>query len=99
MGFPSYPDMMDATPQLASARVGCAGFRVGSRQLHIGAESLFYAAKKAHPTFSVSDIDTLFATLTDEGLQCVWDEALRCFYASDPSGNRLEFTEPSSRLT
>jgi len=71
---------------------------VGSRQLHIGVESPLYAAKKAHPAFSVSDIDTLFTTLTNEGIQCVWDEALRRFYASDPSGNRLEFTEPTSRL-
>jgi catechol 2,3-dioxygenase-like lactoylglutathione lyase family enzyme len=58
----------------------------------------FQPASKAHPAFAVSDIDALFAALEKAGVNCSWDEALdgvRRFYARDPWGNRLEFTEPS----
>jgi hypothetical protein len=66
--------------------------------LHIGVEEPFQAATKAHPAFAVSDIETLFAVLEKAGITCVWDETLkdiRRFYAPDPWGNRLKFTEPS----
>lgn len=80
------------------ARGGC-WFRVGTRQLHIGVESAFHQAKKAHPAFAVSDIDAAFAHLRQNGVDCTWDEAIggiRRFYAADPWGNRLEFTEPTN---
>lgn len=82
-------------PQALRSRGGC-WFRVGSRQLHIGVEEPFRPATKAHPAFSVSDIESLFATLQKQEVRCVWDEApvgVRRFYANDPWGNRLEFTE------
>jgi catechol 2,3-dioxygenase-like lactoylglutathione lyase family enzyme len=84
---------------LLKARGGC-WFKVGSRQLHIGVQENFRPAMKAHPAFAVADIDAVFAVLQKAGVPCVWDEAignLRRFYASDPWGNRLEFTEPTSR--
>jgi len=89
-------------PEPLRSRGGC-WFEVGSRQLHIGVEDPFQPAAKAHPAFAVSDIDALFTTLDSAGVKCDWDEAvagLRRFYARDPWGNRLEFTEPtgSSRL-
>ncbi len=61
----------------------------GSRQLHIGVEEPFRPATKAHPAFSVNDIQTAFAT----ELGIVWESLAgrRRFYARDP-GNRLEFT-------
>ena len=77
-------------------RGGC-WFRIGSRQLHIGVEEPFQPATKAHPAFSVTDIDSVFKLLEQEGVRCVWDEALsgvRRFYANDQWGDRLEFTQP-----
>ena len=41
----------------------------------------------------------LFETLQRSHIECSWDEALegrRRFFAADPWGNRLEFTEPSA---
>lgn len=86
-------------PEPLRSRGGC-WFRVGDRQLHIGVEDQFHPAVKAHPAFSVSDLESLFATLQQAGVSCVWDSAIngiRRFYANDPWGNRLEFTEPTSR--
>jgi catechol 2,3-dioxygenase-like lactoylglutathione lyase family enzyme len=89
-------------PEPLRSRGGC-WFQVGSRQLHIGVEESFQPSKKAHPAFSVSDIDALFAALSRNGVHCIWDTELkgvRRFYANDPWGNRLEFTEPTfSRST
>lgn len=84
-------------PEALRARGGC-WFRVGSRQLHIGVEEDFRPAAKAHPAFSVSDIEALYARLSGAGVSCTWDivKRTRRFYASDPWGNRLEFTEPTN---
>lgn len=84
-------------PEPLRSRGGC-WFKVGSRQLHIGVEKDFRPATKAHPAFAVEDIDNIFAVLSAARVRCVWDEALggvRRFYADDPWGNRLEFTEPA----
>jgi catechol 2,3-dioxygenase-like lactoylglutathione lyase family enzyme len=85
-------------PESLRSRGGC-WFGVGSRQLHIGVEEPFRPARKAHPAFSVSDIPAAFANLRNQGILCVWDkpvEGRRRFYARDPWGNRLEFTQPSA---
>jgi hypothetical protein len=82
-------------PESLRSRGGC-WFVIGSRQLHVGVEDPFRPAGKAHPAFAVRDIDSLRAVLEGGGFECVWDEALgsiRRFYAADPWGNRLEFTE------
>jgi len=85
-------------PEALRARGGC-WFRAGDRQLHIGVERDFKPAKKAHPAFSVRQIEDLFAKLASAGARCAWDEMLpggvKRFYADDPWGNRLEFTEPT----
>jgi catechol 2,3-dioxygenase-like lactoylglutathione lyase family enzyme len=85
-------------PESLLVRGGC-WFKAGTRQLHIGVEEDFRPAAKAHPAFAVEDIDAAFSALEDAGIRCVWDEAIgkvRGFYAHDPWGNRLEFTEPTS---
>jgi len=85
-------------PEPLRARGGC-WFRVGSRQLHIGVEDPFSPATKAHPAFTVVDIDDLYNRLLTAGVNCAWDSSLngvRRFYATDPWGNRLEFTEPTT---
>jgi catechol 2,3-dioxygenase-like lactoylglutathione lyase family enzyme len=84
-------------PEPLRSRGGC-WFKVGPRQLHIGVEDPFQPAAKAHPAFAVRDVDALFVTLETAGVKCTWDQALggiRRFYAQDPWGNRLEFTEPT----
>jgi hypothetical protein len=58
----------------------------------------FQGGRKAHPAFAVNDIEALFAVFEGAGVSCVWHDAtggIRRFYAKDPWGNRLEFTEPS----
>lgn len=86
-------------PEPLRVRGGC-WFKVGTCQLHIGVEENFRPALKAHPAFAVEDIEAAFSALEDAGVRCVWDVAIsniRRFYANDPWGNRLEFTEPTSK--
>lgn len=83
-------------PESLRARGGC-WFAIGSRQLHIGVEEPFRPSLKAHPAFAVRDIEALFERLERSHVECSWDAAIdgrRRFFASDPWGNRLEFTEP-----
>ncbi|HZT90968.1 MAG TPA: hypothetical protein VFA05_02920 [Gaiellaceae bacterium] len=76
-------------PAALAARGGC-WFRTGEQQLHVGVETRFAPARKAHPAFVVDELDALAARLGD----VEWDDELpgvRRFYARDPFGNRLEF--------
>jgi catechol 2,3-dioxygenase-like lactoylglutathione lyase family enzyme len=75
---------------------GGVWFAVGDHQLHIGVESEFAPARKAHPAFALSpaDLDRLASRLTSSGSDVTWDSSLpdqRRFYCKDPWGNRLEF--------
>jgi catechol 2,3-dioxygenase-like lactoylglutathione lyase family enzyme len=75
---------------------GGAWFAVGAHQLHVGVETEFVPAGKAHPAFSLSpaDLDLLASRLEDSGFDVTWDSSLpdqRRFYCRDPWGNRLEF--------
>jgi catechol 2,3-dioxygenase-like lactoylglutathione lyase family enzyme len=86
-------------PEPLRSRGGC-WFKLGARQLHIGVEENFHPAVKAHPAFAVPDIDVVFAALQNAGVHCTLDEPIgniRRFYAADPWGNRLEFTESTSK--
>ncbi len=63
-------------------------------ELHLGIESEFRPATKAHPAFEVDDLEETRARLDREGLRTVDDTLLprrRRFYTTDPFGNRLEF--------
>jgi catechol 2,3-dioxygenase-like lactoylglutathione lyase family enzyme len=85
-------------PEQLRGRGGC-WFRLGRGQLHVGVEENFRPATKAHPAFAVKDIDALFARLSEAGIACTLDDAVdgvRRFYAQDPWGNRLEFTQSTS---
>lgn len=75
---------------------GCWFALPDGRELHLGVADDFAPATKAHPAFSVADIDATASALEGAGHAVQWDHRLerRRFYASDPSGNRLEFTEP-----
>lgn len=99
-----YGDVLGMTeipkPPALAARGGCwfqAGEGTGAVQLHLGIESDFRPARKAHPGLRVRDIAAYAEHLASRSVPVTWDDALpghlRC-YADDPVGNRLEFLEP-----
>jgi catechol 2,3-dioxygenase-like lactoylglutathione lyase family enzyme len=55
----------------------------GGQQLHVGVTENFTPSSKAHPAFTVTEIDEMARTLP-----VIWDGP-RC-YLKDPWGNRLE---------
>ncbi|ANE46315.1 glyoxalase [Paenibacillus swuensis] len=77
---------------------GGVWFQCGFHQLHIGIQTDFVPAIKAHPAFQVKHLETLKATLTQQGISVTedyerQDEGVSRFYLHDPFGNRLEFME------
>lgn len=95
LGLPEIPK-----PEPLRSRGGC-WFQVGARQLHLGVEEPFRPSEKAHPAFSVEDLDSLYERLQAAKVECAWDEALpdvRRFYAKDPWGNRIEFLGSSEGI-
>lgn len=84
-------------PEPLRARGG-VWFRCGAHQVHIGAQTDFVPATKAHPAFLVRNLDALRIHLTRAGVETIDDDAraeegIARFYARDPFGNRLEFME------
>jgi catechol 2,3-dioxygenase-like lactoylglutathione lyase family enzyme len=80
---------------------GGVWFAVGDRQLHIGVEVEFAAARKAHPAFRLppGELDLIAGRLANSGAAVLWDSALpgeRRFYCQDPWGNRIEFLSDRS---
>ena len=84
LGFAEVPK-----PELLAKRGG-AWFANGPVQVHVGIETPFAAAQKAHPAFRVDDLATLATLLTQSGHPVRWDTeipgVLRC-HANDPFGN------------
>jgi catechol 2,3-dioxygenase-like lactoylglutathione lyase family enzyme len=82
-------------PEPLRARGG-VWFRVGAQQLHVGVETDFSPARKAHPAFSVSDYDGLQNRLRAAGVEITDDDSipgLRRCYIADPWENRIELVE------
>jgi len=82
-------------PAALLGRGGC-WFECGDQQLHIGVETVFQPAKKAHPAFAVVDLTKFRESLLARGVKVTDDTSLpdvRRFFAEDPWGNRLEFLE------
>jgi catechol 2,3-dioxygenase-like lactoylglutathione lyase family enzyme len=72
---------------------GGVWFRGDGYELHVGVETPFVPARKAHPAFYVEDVDTLAASLAAAGCQVEWDSdfpGCRRFHTADPHGNRVE---------
>jgi catechol 2,3-dioxygenase-like lactoylglutathione lyase family enzyme len=85
-------------PAPLRSRGGC-WFQCGEQQLHIGVESTFQPAKKAHPAFAVANIGKLRESLVASGVKITEDDSLpgtHRFFAEDPWGNRLEFLEANT---
>ncbi|MBB3114599.1 catechol 2,3-dioxygenase-like lactoylglutathione lyase family enzyme [Paenibacillus phyllosphaerae] len=75
---------------------GGVWFQCGPHQVHIGVQTDFVPAAKAHPAFLVHHLNALRARLEQEGVKVALDDARQAegiarFYVSDPFGNRLEF--------
>jgi catechol 2,3-dioxygenase-like lactoylglutathione lyase family enzyme len=82
-------------PAPLAARGGC-WFRAGSAELHVGVEEPFVPARKAHPGFTVADLDELAARLQAAGIEVARDDSIpgtNRFHTADPFGNRLEFRQ------
>ena len=83
-------------PELAK-RGGC-WFECGPVQLHLGVESDFRPARKAHPALRCFDYDGLTVRLRAAGVEAMEDESIpgvrRC-HVSDPFGNRIELIADS----
>jgi catechol 2,3-dioxygenase-like lactoylglutathione lyase family enzyme len=82
-------------PEPLAARGGC-WFQAGNAELHVGVEEPFVPARKAHPGFTVADLDELAARLRAEGIEATVDESIpgtKRFHTADPFGNRLEFRQ------
>jgi catechol 2,3-dioxygenase-like lactoylglutathione lyase family enzyme len=95
-----YGDLLGLTElpkPLALSGRGGAWFQAGQQGIHIGVESSFAPARKAHPALLVRNLDALAERLTAAGVEVAWDDDLpgyRRFYAHDPWGNRLELLWP-----
>jgi len=77
---------------------GGVWFRCGRHEVHIGVQSDFAPATKAHPAFAVQGLAELRAHIAACGIPTFDDDArieegVARFFANDPFGNRLEFLE------
>jgi catechol 2,3-dioxygenase-like lactoylglutathione lyase family enzyme len=92
LGIPEVPK----PPELA--RRGGAWFESASLKIHLGVESDFRPARKAHPALLVEGLPRLIALLKDKGYAVIDDDPMPGFlrvYVSDPFGNRVELMERS----
>lgn len=90
LGFTEIPK-----PPVLAARGGC-WFGTGPVQLHLGVETPFTPARKAHPALRVRGIHAYAARIAALGAPVSWDADLpghHRFYSTDPVGNRIEFLE------
>ena len=90
LGIPELPK----PPHLAR-RGGC-WFERGALKVHLGVETDFRPARKAHPAFLVEDLPALMSKLEAGGYATKTDEPLegyRRIYVDDPFGNRIELME------
>ena len=79
-------------PENLAKRGGC-WFQTRDVRVHLGVQTDFIPATKAHPAFIVDEFDALCERLDAAGFHCNDDEALIGFrrtYVSDPFGNRIE---------
>jgi catechol 2,3-dioxygenase-like lactoylglutathione lyase family enzyme len=82
-------------PELAKR--GGAWFQSENVQLHLGVESNFRPARKAHPAFIVDHLDPLIAKIQNAGYDIDTSQPALDGYKRahifDPFGNRIELME------
>jgi hypothetical protein len=82
-------------PAVMAARGGC-WFAVGDHQLHLGAETDFRPARKAHVALAIGNLRELRQTIDVAGYETFDDVPVggrNRFFSHDPFGNRIEFME------
>lgn len=75
---------------------GGVWFESGRIGLHLGVETPFSPAKKAHPAFRVDNLARAMAVLQANGLAFRPDvdlPGIKRIYIDDPFGNRIELVE------
>jgi catechol 2,3-dioxygenase-like lactoylglutathione lyase family enzyme len=91
LGFREIPK-----PAELAARGG-AWFQSGNVQLHLGVESEFRPARKAHPAFVVDDLDSLLTGMRNAGYETDTSQppldGYKRAHVFDPFGNRIELME------
>jgi len=85
-----------AKPPALAGRGG-AWFETGTVKIHLGVESDFRPARKAHPALLVRDLRALVERLREARVDVVEDSIEGYFrvYVCDPFGNRIELMEPA----
>lgn len=82
-------------PELAKR--GGAWFQSGNVQLHLGVETDFHPARKAHPAFIVDDLDTFIKGAQSAGYETDSSQppldGYKRAHVFDPFGNRIELME------
>ena len=84
LGIPRVPK-----PAPLAARGGC-WFERGDLRVHVGVESDFRPARKAHPALVVSDLAAMRARLEAAGCDVRDGDMSGQAYVDDPFGNRIE---------
>jgi catechol 2,3-dioxygenase-like lactoylglutathione lyase family enzyme len=87
-----------AKPPHLAVRGGC-WFESGEVKVHLGVDTDFMPARKAHPAFVVEDLRALAQRLQRGSYRAVEDQPLEGFdrlYVDDPFGNRIELMEPAA---
>ena len=75
---------------------GGAWFQHGQVKIHLGVDSDFRPALKAHPALLVRDLASMVRRLAEAGVQVIQDDGMPGYdrvYVADPFGNRLELME------
>lgn len=83
-------------PAHLAARGGC-WFEKDALKIHLGVETPFVPARKAHPALIVNDLTELATRLQENGYRVIEDQPLAGYerrYVYDPFGNRIELMEP-----
>jgi catechol 2,3-dioxygenase-like lactoylglutathione lyase family enzyme len=91
LGIPEVPK-----PDHLAVRGGC-WFERGDLKVHLGVDTDFRPATKAHPAFVVDDVRSIASAVAAAGLAVHDDGPLAGFdrlYVTDPFGNRIELIQP-----
>lgn len=88
--------MTPAPKPPALAGRGGIWFESGAIRLHLGVETPFTPARKAHPAFEVKDLTATTEYLRAAGVETLADQDLpgiRRIFIHDPFGNRIELLQ------